>query len=88
MKDSVLSRQVRSDSFNKNMGNDLSCLKCEGDRKETDPPLGKYCILLNDCIRNNLDFTEKNWCTNSALKPLYNEKVFIDPLEIHILLGT
>ena len=41
------------------MGNDLSCLKCEGDRKETDPPLGKYCILLNDCIRNNLDFTEK-----------------------------
>ena len=59
VKDSVLSKQVRSDSFNKNMGNDLSCLKCEGDRKETDPPLGKYCILLNDCIRNNLAFTGK-----------------------------
>ena len=45
VKDSALSRQVRSDSFNKNMGNDLSCLKCEGERKETDPPLGKYCVF-------------------------------------------
>lgn len=46
VKDSALSRLVRSDSFNKNMGNDLSCLKCEGERKETDPPLGKYCYFL------------------------------------------
>ena len=46
VKDSALSRLVRSDSFNKNMGNDLSCLKCEGERKETDSPLGKYSFFL------------------------------------------
>ena len=46
VKDSALSRLARSDSFNKNMGNDLSCLKCEGERKETDPPLGKYSFFL------------------------------------------
>ena len=50
VKDSALSRLVRSDSFNKNMGNDLSCLKCEGERKETDPPLGKYSFFYNKLL--------------------------------------
>ena len=66
VKDSALSRQVRSDSFNKNMGNDLSCLKCEGERKETDPPLGKYMY----CVFSTGDFLHKLACINSIISKI------------------